>query len=77
MANNRQQRQNLQKRNRRVIRLKASKGGRAKTMKAGTKFERVVERVTAPGYLYGGTTQFTPHPERSLKGTNATIRAKK
>ena len=57
MANNRQQRQNLQKRNRRVIRLKESKGGSTKSVKKGTKRERAIVRFQK-SHAMGGLKAF-------------------
>ena len=78
MSNNRQQRQNLQKRNRRVIRLKASKGGRMKTMKSGSKNERGTDRVRNTFFMFGQGNNPIFFPKwKKLKGWQLDHRGKK
>ena len=73
MATNRQQRYSLQKRNRRVRKLIASKGGSRKLIKIGSKSERVLNRLRNEHALggLGSMSQANPiyiPPRKKLKG---------
>jgi len=73
MANNRQQRHSLQKRNRRVRKLLASKGGSRKSVKLGSKQDRAIQRfrnehaMGGLGSMAQGNPIYTP-PRKKLKG---------
>ena len=73
MSNNKQQRHSLQKRNRRVRKLMASKGGSRKSVKLGSKLDRAIQifqNTHAMGGL-GAASQANPiyTPQRKkLKG---------
>ena len=73
MANNRQQRHSLQKRNRRMTRLLVSKGGSRKSVKLGSKHDRAVfhlrnyHAMGGLGSMAQANPIYTP-PRKKLKG---------
>lgn len=62
MANNKQQRHSLQKRNRRSTRVNATKGGARKATRMGTKHDRAM-RTFRSQHAMGGLKAIGANPE--------------